>query len=136
MPNQISNFYVEHPVVDETPWFVINDTTLADWQGCLGLKHTMFEGQLVQTWYSFKLTIEGRLNLWEIVKDEDVYHDMNRLDRAESFEKECNKALHAFVEEQKLLTDSQPFNWALAVYRGIKLKYPDTIRAVIRYGYL
>jgi hypothetical protein len=140
MPNQISNFYVEPPVEppvsDATPWFVINDTTLSDWQGCLGLKPTMFEGQLVQTWYSFKLTIEGRLNLWELVKDEAVYQGMNRLDRAEAFEKECNKALHAYVEEQKLINYHQPFNWALAIYRGIKLKYPDTIRAVIRYGHI
>ncbi len=135
MPNQISNFYVEPPV-GNYPWFVINDTTVSDWQGCFGLKHTMYDGQLVQTWYSFKLSIDGRTQLWELVKDEDVYKDENRLDRVEHFERECNKAIHAFVEEQKLLTDSQPFNWALAIYRGIKLKYPDTIRAVVRYGYL
>jgi hypothetical protein len=96
----------------------------------------MFEGQEVQTWYSFKLSREGRIKLWELVKDEDVYKAVNRLDRFENFEKECNKAIHAFVEEQKLLTDSQPFNWALAIYRGIKLKYPEGIVAVVRYGYL
>ncbi len=136
MPNQISNFYVEPFGLSDYPWFAVYDTHLSEWQGCVDLKTSVLEGQEMQTWYSFKLTNEGRMQLWDIVKNEDVYQTVNRLDRAEAFEKECNKAIHAFVEEQKLLTDSQPFNWALAIYRGIKLKYPATIRAVVRYGHI